>query len=368
MKLDTIVKPYELLKADERKPILEAVVEQCGLSPEDVVEDVVEDVYPTTALQEGLMALAVKQPGSYMARLVFELGQNVSTDRFKAAWEETLRRCEILRTRIIVFGDQTLQAVIRRPPGWADLASGSPEMQYGTPLCHYSLFGRGNVNMFSLTIHHSVYDGWTTGLIFQTLRHAYERTESLIRLTPFANFVSYALSVGLEQKQEYWRAQLDEASRAVFPRRAAAILPTGSASTTRTLTRLVPFEMPASASITKATVLRAAWAIVLARYNDTKDITFGASVAGRQAPIAGIEHIAGPAISTLPVRVKMDGSHRAKDFLHDLQAQAMDMMPFEQMGLQNIAKLGPTQGRLATAPRCWWCSRTPSWVALGPPS
>nr|POF14196.1 nonribosomal peptide synthetase tes [Quercus suber] len=97
-----------------------------------------------------------------------------------------------------------------------------------------------------------------------------------------------------------------------------------------------------SSSITRATVLRAAWAIVLARYNDgTDDITFGAAVAGRQAPVAGVERMVGPVISTVPVRVKLSRHQPVGQYLRDVQAQGAEMIPFEQTGLQNIAKLSP---------------------------
>src|SRR5699024_7958612 len=59
------------------------------------------DAYPCTALQEGLMALSVKQPGSYIARFSYQLRSDVSVAAFKQAWNEVVQACSILRTRII---------------------------------------------------------------------------------------------------------------------------------------------------------------------------------------------------------------------------------------------------------------------------
>lgn len=339
MDQELITEQYSLIAQDERMSTIQAVREQCGLSAEDVIAD----IYPATALQEGLIALAVKQPGSYMARFTFELADSVDIDLFKAAWEETLRACAALRTRIVLFRDQTLQAVIQEKIEWADSDNRPPRMEYATPLCSYSLLDHGDKKLFGLVIHHAVFDGWSFGLIMRTLSQAYEGTESLTPLSPYVGFVKYSLALDKMQAADYWRGELEGALRPVFPRRAAApSSPVRSTSTSQTLMHHVPFDMPAKVPVTKATVLRAAWAIVLARYNDsTDDITFGVAVAGRQAPVAGIESMVGPVISTLPVRVKLNAQQRVSDFLYKMQSQATDMMPYEYMGLQNIAKLSP---------------------------
>ncbi|KAF6521691.1 hypothetical protein HZS61_015949 [Fusarium oxysporum f. sp. conglutinans] len=48
--------------------------------------------------------------------------------------------------------------------------------------------------------------------------------------------------------------------------------------------------------------------------------------------------MAAPTISTVPIRVQIDKSQRCTDFLAKLQAEATEMIPFEQTGLQNIIK------------------------------
>jgi hypothetical protein len=95
-------------------------------------------------------------------------------------------------------------------------------------------------------------------------------------------------------------------------------------------------------SITKATILRAAWAMVLARYCDTNDITFGTAVSGRQSSVPGVERMIGPTVATVPVRVQLDRSKPVAEFLRDLQIQASEMVPYEQYGLRNIARLSET--------------------------
>ena len=66
--------------------MLTEVHTECGLTDDQEIED----AYPCSALQEGLMALAVKQPGSYIAKFAYRLPAYVDITRFRAAWERTL--------------------------------------------------------------------------------------------------------------------------------------------------------------------------------------------------------------------------------------------------------------------------------------
>lgn len=326
--------PWSMVPVNKRATLIEVIRTQCSLSSNDVIDD----IYPTTPLQEGLMALASKQPGSYMARFTFELDDMVDISRFKRAWLYTLQVCHALRTRIVLHGTSTIQAVLQQQQQfhWKSNGLGVLSMEYGTQLCSYALMEYASPKRFELALHHAIFDGWSFRLIMRTLFEAYHGAEKT-PLYPFSNVVKFAKSMDMKSARDYWQKQLSGAMRPIFPRSPTASRPSCSQTFTREIP--VPTETP---GVTIATVLRAAWAVVLARYNDdASDITFGAAVAGRQVSVVGIEDIVGPVISTVPIRVKLAGDHSASDFLQDVQQQAAKMMPFEQMGLQNIARLGP---------------------------
>ncbi|KAL7773160.1 hypothetical protein CFE70_003124 [Pyrenophora teres f. teres 0-1] len=69
----------------------------------------------------------------------------------------------------------------------------------------------------------------------------------------------------------------------------------------------------------------AAWeqAIVAGRYTSSGDVV--------------------PTIATVPVRVRVQSDQTIFAFLQDLQQQATDMIAYEQMGLQRIAKMGRSE-------------------------
>nr|POF13496.1 nonribosomal peptide synthetase 1 [Quercus suber] len=344
------LEPWSLVPETHRRSIDLDVREQCKLAP--APGQIISDIYPTTAFQEGLMALAVKRPGSYVARHTFELAEGVDAVRFKVAWEQTVQTCTALRTRIFLSGDSSWQTVIDEEPGWGkadDLASymaGEETIptEYGSALCRYALVPEGLHMLFCLTLHHAIFDGWSFGLIMRTLSSFYDgSTPAQQIITPYVSFVKYAREIDSARASEYWRAQLEGATTPTFPRQHAA-LPTAASESppvSASFSHKISLAALSSSSITMATVLRAAWAIVLARYNDSADdITFGATVAGRQAPVAGIENIVGPVLSTVPIRVKLLDQEPVAQYLRGVQAQGVEMIPFEQTGLQNIAKLG----------------------------
>nr|POF13487.1 nonribosomal peptide synthetase tes [Quercus suber] len=332
------IKAWSLGPALGRDGVERDIREQCQLS---AAGHEISDVYPATALQEGLMALAVKQAGSYISEYQFALTSEISIDRFKAAWEQVLQACPILRTRIVLIGGRSWQAVILEDPHWESLPLGKDEqVDYGSSLCQYALHAHSTGHRFHLRMHHAIFDGWCLGLLSETLAQCYyDRASPGRSLVPFVNFVDYALSIDMQASHNYWKTQLRAAKRTVFPslHRARPSVTAAGSATSQHQIRL----SSRAKSVTMATILRAAWAMVLAAYDDrAEDVTFGSTVAGRQVPIDRIEHIAGPVISTVPVRVKLDQKQSVLQFLQGMQMQATAMIPFEQLGLQNIAKLG----------------------------
>lgn len=336
--------PFSMLPSTDLETIKSGIKDNCKLLPSDVIED----AYPCTSLQEGLMALAVKQPGSYTAKYCYQLPDEIDTARFKTAWARTVQLCSNLRTRIVLQNGLSIQAVIAEEPVWeaedaADVHSviaalQDSETSYGSRLCRYAFYeGDGGVRYFVLHIHHAVFDGWSLNVILGTLRQLYYNDETPV-LRPFANFIEYTKAMDRTATSEYWAAQLNGAQRASFP--PAANRRVRIKAVTRTLKTRIDFSTFKDTSITKATILRTAWALVLARYCETDDICFGTSVSGRQAPVVGIDSMAGPAVTTVPVRVQIDPEQSVSNLLENVQKQALEMVTFEQFGLQNISKIG----------------------------
>lgn len=351
--------PYSLLPEGRCEDLLNQARRQCGLSEDQIIED----AYPCTPLQEGLMALAMKEPGSYKIKWMYKLSKQIDLRKFKHAWEQTVALCVNLRTRIALVDGCSLQIVLRDDiewETWGFLPEGnqacliakeasSIEMKPGSRLFRYSLTQVEDGHWyFTLVAHHAVFDGWSLGIAMEQLHRLYKGCTAMV-LEPYSRFIQYLTGINSEASSRYWKEQLDNAGKLTFPpsRHQPTVQdadrprdgPENQPNRSR-LTRIIPMtQSTSSMSVTKATVLRAAWAIVLARYCDTADICFGISVSGRHAPVPGLESMSGPLVATVPVRMRLDAEQRVSDFLHDVQAHASGMILHEQFGLQNIIKL-----------------------------
>ncbi|KAF1937768.1 hypothetical protein EJ02DRAFT_299577, partial [Clathrospora elynae] len=79
----------------------------------------IEDIYPCSPLQEGLISLTSKRAGDYIMQSVLELREDVDESALRAAWELVVRWTSVLRTRIVQHQKLgLLQAVLAEDIVW----------------------------------------------------------------------------------------------------------------------------------------------------------------------------------------------------------------------------------------------------------
>lgn len=88
--------------------------------------------------------------------------------------------------------------------------------------------------------------------------------------------------------------------------------------------------------ITAATVIKAAWALVLAQMSGTTDVVYGHMVSGRNLPLDGVETIMGPCLNIVPVRAQLESMGTVLNLLQAIQQQQTDTIPHESMGFRDI--------------------------------
>lgn len=334
------IAPFALFEDDDCvDDLVEEVAAQCG-----VRKELVEDVYPCAPLQEGLMALSMKQQGAYIGQTVLVLPPSLDIAKFKRAWEEVFRRNAILRTRIVnVETAGTLQVVLAESLAWMHAHSLEQYLKndlqvpiaWGGSLGRFALIESKGAKHFVWTAHHSLFDGWSQGLVFEQLEQAY-RGNPVPELAPFNSFIQYLTSSDNAACEEFWGAQLAGETPATFPQLPSnTYTPRADGRHERTVNMV---RAPGS-DIIMSTIIRAAWALVLGRYTDSEDVVFGATVSGRNAPVRDMERISGPTITTVPVKIHLNREQPISEMLEAVQTQATDTIPHEHWGLQNIAQV-----------------------------
>ncbi|CEJ56541.1 Putative Nonribosomal peptide synthetase [Penicillium brasilianum] len=298
--------------------------------------DEIEDIYPATPLQEGLMALSIQTPDAYVSQHVFSLASGIDPQRVQYAWQETIKANAILRTRMITVNTGTLQVVLRKE---IEISSAQDLEQFllidrgqlmglGKPLVRLCMVSS---SFCVLTLHHSIYDGVSLRLMMD---HFYESYHGLsVPVPAFAPFIAHIQRQ--EKNNEFWRSRLLNCSAPIFPALpAAGFVPTASAFLEHRVTGIRQ-----RSDHTTSNTIRLALSILISHYTNCEDVVFGVTVNGRGAPVTDIDRMTGPTFSTIPLRFTVDPEHDVLGALSLMQKDAADMIPFEQAGLQFIRRI-----------------------------
>ncbi|TVY84950.1 Nonribosomal peptide synthetase [Lachnellula suecica] len=312
----------------------------------NVQTEMIEDVYPCTPLQEGLMSVSSRTPNAYVATRVFDIPQSIDLDSFKQAWESSVKILPILRTRI-ALGPQTeaLQVVLKEQITWGEIngsvktyltQSGLPRIDYGQPLSSYAISVRSR--KFVWQLHHALYDGSSLAKLLSMVETLYHE-KAVPTLPKFNTFIHYLNQVDSKESDSFWRARLTcDGTPASFPR-----LPSSDYHAQPNSEFLCSFTIPhhKAAGTLKTTILRAAWSLVTARYMESSNIVYGEVLAGRNVPVAGIEDMIGPCFTTVPIRIGIAHEQSVDEFLSRIQSDSAALIPFQHRGLQSLRHLGP---------------------------
>jgi amino acid adenylation domain-containing protein len=317
------------------------VVEQHGPDIPEVVE-----IYSTTPLQEGLLALAMQKSGAYTVNIELPLSDHVELARFKASWEDLVRLLPILRTRFIENGYGIQQVVLNEEPKWSDehslstwANSISNGLLNGKRLHAYSIASApSGTRSFQWAVHHSILDAWSMQLIFQLLETRYQGNITMPPAIKMQGLLQHISEIDPDTSRVYWQSQLDGAHPLSWP---PVPHPGYAPAADTTCRQKIYFQVPENSQFTTATILRAAFAVLLSKYADTEHVVFGATLNGRSAPVTGLADLVAPTIVTVPVHVVVAADQGVDQLLARVQAQATSMIPHEHTGLQNIRRLSP---------------------------
>lgn len=325
------------------KHILQEDIRQSGVSHDDI-----EDICPCTSAQEALVALSVANPKMYVARYVYNLAPGTDLTHFHGAIGKVVLAHTILRTRVVQTSHHgSVQIITRSSPSITqatsldqylkeDLEQG---MSPGSSYLRVALINpsAGLDMYFVVTLHHALYDDWSLNQVLHEIECAYRGEQIAPRY--FSDFTAYALEASQsEATLAYWSRALEGAQPSTFPPMpSASYKPEANCFMTQTVELDWMRGLPESR---QTVMVELAWAIVLARYTDSTDTTFGVTFTGRRALFPSVNRMSGPTIATVPRRVQMGPNEEINSIISRLEAEEAEMTPFEQCGLYKIRQLG----------------------------
>ena len=340
------VEPFSLLHEKAGRTLQELQDHVASLCRVDVGS--IEDIYPCTPLQAGLVAVSQRQPGAYVAVNFYELPSGIDISRFRKAWQEVADAEAILRTRVVfVESIGFLQVVVQGEIAWAAAASTEELSQIhhrrlpphdGGILSRYTIIGEESSHpTFAWTAHHALYDGWSLPTLLERVEARYHRPGTPLAPAPhYSRFVEHLSGLDAAASDAFWTAKLSGPGATHFPQLPH---PGYRVQATSQVSRTVRFARPKGVNLTTASFLRAAWALVVSIYSSSDDVVFGEILNGRDVPVAGVEDLVGPTLASIPRRIQIDRAMSVQKLLADVQTQLNDAIPHQFAGLQRIKTL-----------------------------
>ncbi|KAI2463313.1 non-ribosomal peptide synthetase module [Annulohypoxylon bovei var. microspora] len=320
-----------------------SLAEICG-----VPEDKIENAYACSPMQKSLVGVPGSDTNSYIRQFVFKMTDDTPLDVFWRAWEETVLANPVLRTRICYLGNKLgyVQAVLDEKPQMSTDNTGLYEfleqdtkraMAPGDPYSRYTIVTDGhgeNVGrLFVWTIHHAICDGASLPLLLDEVSTRF-RADSVPERPPFDSFIQAIGAIPPKQEEEFWKAALSDSHPAPYPHPPQSTEP--KAIRRSTLDHQLILGSSSAFGVTKALLMRAAWAILLSHYTGTEDVGFGVISNGRTSEIPGVSQMTGPTINLVPINLRIDPEETVASFLARVRVQAGEITPFEHSGIAKI--------------------------------
>ena len=364
----------------------------------------VENLLPITAMQSGLIYHARSKPDdlAYLEQVDFTL-HGVEVDRLAQAFQYMVCEFPLLRAAFLVGSNGRTAQLIRRqvtlPVICHDLSAlSAPEQQRviddarvadqlvqfdiaQPPLMRVQLFvlkkparkrksqnrqkqtrsTAGSVHVI-WSHHHLIMDGWCVGILFDHLLSHYAGLDSAS-----VDSEEQALTYDRLNREYFrWLASRDRHAAAGYwstllagAERPTRLLPWPQPDTKRDVGPAAAYQLQhhtvqlsaslttdmqswaASRSATISSVIRLAWAVLLARFTNSADVVYGTVVSGRPSEVAGIERAVGLFINTVPVRFQLDSGMTANEALTLTQQQANAGRGYEYLSLADIQAAAP---------------------------
>jgi len=333
----------------------------------------VEDVYPLSPLQQGLLfhSLYDRDSLSYVNTFCLSLLGTLDADVLENAWQHVIERHAVLRTTFIGLElESPLQVVLKkvslplvrhdcskmtvserdarirsiyeseRARGF-DLAQAPPLMR----LC--LIRTAQSEHQLIWTNHHVLFDGWSRAIILDEVFAAYEaitrgQVPERIPERPYRDYIAWLQAQDSFRAERYWRTRLAgfDSPTLLRPPRTAASKQQGSPF------KQESYKFPQSVSelsglarrykVTLSTLLQGMWALLLSRYSGQRDVIFGVPVSGRRGELQDVERQVGLFVNTLPMRVAIDFEALISEWLLQIQSHQSELFEYQYSALADV--------------------------------
>ncbi|MCF9008041.1 non-ribosomal peptide synthase/polyketide synthase, partial [Pseudomonas carnis] len=353
---------------------------QVQLDALPVPASAIEDVYPLTPMQEGLLLHTLLEPGTglYYMQDRYRINSALDPERFAQAWQAVIARHEALRASFCWNVGEDMLQVIHKPGStpieYLDWSADPQDQQEprlqallkaereaGFDLLnqapfHLRLIRVGEARYwFMMSNHHILIDAWCRSLLMNDFFDIYtalgEGRDAQLATPPrYRDYIAWLQRQDLNEARQWWQQNLQGFERATpipsdrpFLREHAG--GSGGMVVGDCYTRLDARdgaqlrELAQAHQLTVNTFAQAAWALVLRRLSGDRDVLFGVTVAGRPVDMPEMQRTVGLFINSIALRVKLpeDGERcSVRQWLSALLDSNMQLREYEYLPLVTI--------------------------------
>ena len=333
----------------------------------------VEDVWPLSPLQEGVYFQArYAQAAVYIVQNVFDFAHRIDAGALRAAYSAVMQRNPVLRSAFLADDLPHPVAAIAVAPVWAPEiieVAGADEVAEVTaadrlrtfaldeaPLARMTIVRTADRDRLIFSYHFLLLDGWSREQLLRELfaEYAAATSNSDANLpVPSAGFDDYLRWVAARDRT----ASADQWATTLAGLAAPTLLVPAAVGTEPTLALRLDFTLTddetaslgaaaRTAGVTLNALISTALAMVLAYETGSDDVVFGSTVAGRPTDLDGIESVIGLFLNTVPTRVRLRADRTVADTMRAVQADRLDVMDHEYLGLGDIQRAAGVSGPL----------------------
>lgn len=325
----------------------------------------IEDIYPCSTIQHGMLVSQTKIAAHYKTAFAFEAtsrASSVDVGRLVKAWQAVVDRHAMLRT-VFINGVQSddafIQVVLKKAEANVVLSSMSrrpeekeeEEEKKETPGLairpdHRLIIDEAESGRVEcvLEINHALVDGASVPILFGDLAQAYEGELSSHRGPLYRDYIAHLLTSPRDAAVDYWAEHLLGLEPCRFPRLADSIPQRPEVRTADLDLNDMAAEIQAFCAANDATVaniVHATWAIMLRTYTGSEDVCFGYLTSGRDVPVSGVEGVVGPLINILTARRSVQAGTCMSDMAAADKAAHLQSLPYQSCSLARVQhKLG----------------------------
>ncbi len=325
----------------------------------------VEDIYPLSPLQQGLFFQHLLAPAnrSYWNQVRLRLKGELDVAAFRVAWQHTVSRHAVLRTRFVrdrkgrTF--QVVDSEVTLPWHHEDLTGlehaereariskyegGAARSLDRPPLMSVAVFTLGpDDHVVIWAYQHIILDGWSERILWDDVCTAYRQLlsdEAPKQAAParYSAYISWLKDRDKGAAEKFWAEYL-----------ADLRLPGASRTPSASEVDYADYSFRLSPDLSKravetarlhrltlTTLLQGCWALVLGAERRVSDIVIGSAINDRPADLPHSEAIAGLMMASVPMRYRTDSTKAIVDWLRDAQNVASAMSGHSGLTLGEI--------------------------------